>query len=161
MRYDEEDVDPHQPEMPDTRYVVPSKERRQPMELHGLVNRPACSDRKQPGDWNREVCCALERVVLCVKAGMPPLAAGQFGAIPLSRIGGHLALCLKSAPVPGSEGAWDSHFYRARIDAQVWASFVLGAVLSGLVMSFAKGLALLPALAVMLLLAVYSPSRSR
>src|SRR5438132_7403920 len=75
MRHDEEDVDPHQPEMPDTRCVVPSKERGQPMELHGLVNCPACSDRKQSGEWNREVCCALEGVVLCVKAGMQPLAA--------------------------------------------------------------------------------------
>src|SRR5712671_3825186 len=78
MRYYEEDVDPHKPEMPHTRCVVPSKERCQPMELHGLVNRPACSDRKQPGAWNGEICCALERVVLCVKAGMQPLAACQF-----------------------------------------------------------------------------------
>src|SRR6266478_7756118 len=79
MRYDEEDVDPHKPEMPDTRCAVPSKERCEPMELHGLVNRPSRSGRKQPGDRNREVCCALKRVVLCVKAGMKPLAARQFG----------------------------------------------------------------------------------
>src|ERR1700682_2371583 len=78
MRHNEKDEDPHQPEMPDTRCVVPSKERCQPMELHWLVNRPTCSDRKQTGDWNREVCCALERVVLCVKTGMRPLAARQF-----------------------------------------------------------------------------------
>src|ERR1700719_4068990 len=78
MRHDEEDVDPHQPEMPDTRCVVPSKESGQPMQLHGLVNRPACSDREQTGDRNREVCCALERVVLCVEKGMHPPAARQF-----------------------------------------------------------------------------------
>src|SRR6266446_6646540 len=64
--------------MPDTRCVVPSKERCQPMELHGLVNCPSCSDRKEPRDRNREVCCALERVVLCVEAGMQPFAARQF-----------------------------------------------------------------------------------
>src|SRR5258708_36535190 len=77
MRHDEEDVDPHQPEMPDTRCVVASKECCQPMELHGLVNRPSRSDRKEPGDRNREVCYALECVVLCVKARMLPLAARQ------------------------------------------------------------------------------------
>src|SRR5580658_5885268 len=78
MRHDEEDVEPNQPEMPDARSVVSSKECCQPMELHGLVDRPSRSDRKQPGNWNREVCCALERVVLCVKEGMQPLAACQF-----------------------------------------------------------------------------------
>src|ERR1700675_4369276 len=77
MRHDEEDVDPHQAEMPDTRCVVPSKERCQPMELHRLVNRPSCSDRKQPGDRNGEVRCALEGVVLCVEKRMR-LAARQF-----------------------------------------------------------------------------------
>src|SRR6478672_2841185 len=77
MRHDEEDVDPHQQKMPDTRCVVPSKERGQPMELHRLVNRPACTERKQPGDWNREVCCALERVVLSVENGVQPLEARQ------------------------------------------------------------------------------------
>ena len=78
MRHDEEDIDPHQPEMPDACCVVPSKERCQPMELHGLVNRPACSDRKEPGDRKREVCCALERVLLCVEGKMQPFAACQF-----------------------------------------------------------------------------------
>src|SRR5712671_2157267 len=79
MRYDEEEVDPHQPEMPDTRCVVPSEELCQPMQLHGLVNRPSCRDRNETGDRNGEICCALERVVLCVGARMQPLAACQFG----------------------------------------------------------------------------------
>src|SRR5580693_4162552 len=78
MRDDELDVDPHQPEMPDTRCVVPSKKRCKPVELHGLVNRPSRSGREKPGDWNREVGCALERVVLCVEDGMRPLTARQF-----------------------------------------------------------------------------------
>src|SRR5580704_16644404 len=79
MRYNEEDVEPHEPEMPDTRCVIPSKKRSQPMELHGLVNRPASRDRKAARDWNGKVCCALERVVLRVKAGMQPFSANQFG----------------------------------------------------------------------------------
>src|SRR5260370_41187769 len=53
MRHNEEDIDPHEPEMPDTRCVIPSNDRSQPMELHGLVNRSARSDRKARGDWNR------------------------------------------------------------------------------------------------------------
>src|SRR5580704_18330303 len=79
MRHDEKDVEPHQPEMPDPSCVVSSKESRQPMELHGLMNRPSRGDRKQTGDWNGEVCCALKRVVLCVENGMGPMAARQFG----------------------------------------------------------------------------------
>src|SRR5438128_11308535 len=75
MRYDEEEVDPHQPEMPDTRCVVPSEELCQPMPLHGLVNRPSCRDRNETGDRNGEIRCALEGVVLCVKARVHPLAA--------------------------------------------------------------------------------------
>src|SRR5713226_5560033 len=78
MRHNKEDVDPHEPEMPDTRCVIPSKKRSQPMELHRFMNRPACSDRKKPGDRNRKVRCTLERVVLCVETGMQPFAAYQF-----------------------------------------------------------------------------------
>ena len=80
----------------------------------------------------------------------------------LSRIGSHLALALRRAPLPASEGPWDSHLYRARIDAQLWAAFVIGAALSGLVTSFATSFVLVPAIAIMLLLAlipVASPSR--
>lgn len=71
----------------------------------------------------------------------------------LSRIGSHLALALKRAPVPASEGPWDNHLYRARIDAQLWASFISGAALSGIVMSVAKSFVLLPGIAIMLVLA--------
>ncbi len=81
----------------------------------------------------------------------------------LSRIGSHLALALRRAPVPGSEGPWDSHLRRARIDAQLWAAFAFGAGMSGVAMSFTTGFALVPAIAVMLVLAILSraeaPSR--
>ena len=48
--------------------------------------RRKCSDRKQTGDWNREVCRALERVVLCVEHGMRPYRLGysQAHATPLA-----------------------------------------------------------------------------
>src|ERR1700731_386690 len=79
MRNNEEDEYPHQPEMPHTCSVIPSKGRSQPVELHGFVNRPTGSDQKEPGDRNREVCCALKCVVLCVDTGMQPFAACQLG----------------------------------------------------------------------------------
>lgn len=74
----------------------------------------------------------------------------------LSRIGQHLALAIKRAPVPGGEGPWDTHLYRARIGAQLWLAFAGGAVLSGIVLSFTSSLALLPAIGLMLVLAVTS-----
>jgi uncharacterized membrane protein YoaK (UPF0700 family) len=80
----------------------------------------------------------------------------------LSRLGGHLALALKGAPVPGSEGAWDTQFYRARISAGLWASFIIGAALSGVVMSFTETFALVPAIVAMLALAlVPEPAATR
>ena len=74
----------------------------------------------------------------------------------LSRTGGHLALALKGAPVPGSEGAWDTQFYRARITAGLWVSFIVGAALSGIVMSFTETFALAPAIVAILALALLS-----
>jgi uncharacterized membrane protein YoaK (UPF0700 family) len=78
----------------------------------------------------------------------------------LSRIGNHLALAAKRAPVPGAEGPWDTHLYRARIGAQLWASFICGAVLSGIVMSFTSSFALVPAIAIMLVLALTSKAET-
>jgi uncharacterized membrane protein YoaK (UPF0700 family) len=78
----------------------------------------------------------------------------------LSRIGNHLALAAKRAPIPGAEGPWDTHLYRARIGAQLWASFVSGAVLSGIVMSFTSSLALVPAIGIMLVLTLTSKAET-
>ena len=72
----------------------------------------------------------------------------------LSRIGGHLGLALIGAPVPTSEGAWDTHLHRARMDAELWASFLIGAALSGAAISVIRNYALWPAVAVILLLAL-------
>ena len=75
----------------------------------------------------------------------------------LSRIGGHFALALRRAPVPSPEGSWDTHLYRARIAAQLWTSFIIGAALSGMVISVAKSFVLLPSIAIMVVLALVSP----
>lgn len=49
----------------------------------------------------------------------------------LTRIGMHLALAVKHAPLPDSEGSWDTHLHRARLLAGIWAGFLTGALLSG------------------------------
>jgi uncharacterized membrane protein YoaK (UPF0700 family) len=49
----------------------------------------------------------------------------------LSRIGMHLALAFSHAPLPGSQGSWDTHLHRVRVLAGIWAGFLAGALLSG------------------------------
>lgn len=49
----------------------------------------------------------------------------------LSRIGMHLALAVKHAPVPDSQGAWDTHSRRVLQLAAKWSGFISGALLSG------------------------------
>jgi uncharacterized membrane protein YoaK (UPF0700 family) len=78
----------------------------------------------------------------------------------LNKIGNHLALALRKAPVPDAKGPWDSHWRRALIDGQMWAAFALGAAFAGAVVSHAPRFALLPAIAVMLVLALFSPAAS-
>lgn len=48
----------------------------------------------------------------------------------LNRIGTHLALALRRAPLPDAQGAWDTHLRRAGLGASVWASFLTGAIMS-------------------------------
>jgi uncharacterized membrane protein YoaK (UPF0700 family) len=49
----------------------------------------------------------------------------------LTRIGIQLALAFRRAPVPDSQGAWDTHARRALQLAAIWAGFLSGALLSG------------------------------
>ncbi len=74
----------------------------------------------------------------------------------LRRIASHLAQGLMRAPVPAPVGPWDSHFHRAAISARLLATFVLGALLSGVALWFTKSLALLLPAAVLLVLALRS-----
>jgi uncharacterized membrane protein YoaK (UPF0700 family) len=48
----------------------------------------------------------------------------------LHRLGTHLALALKRAPLPGAQGPWDTHLRRASVLGRVWAAFLVGAALS-------------------------------
>ena len=49
----------------------------------------------------------------------------------LSRIGVHLALAVRHAPLSDSLGPWDTHLRRVLLLAGVWAGFMAGALLSG------------------------------
>ena len=49
----------------------------------------------------------------------------------LSRVGSHLALAVRRAPLPESQGPWDTHLRRAFMLARLWVGFLVGAVLSG------------------------------
>jgi uncharacterized membrane protein YoaK (UPF0700 family) len=51
----------------------------------------------------------------------------------LSRIGMQLALAVRRAPLPDSQGSWDTHLYRTFLMAGIWAGFLTGALLSGMV----------------------------
>ena len=49
----------------------------------------------------------------------------------LSRVGSHLALAAKRAPLADAQGPWDTHLRRALMLSRVWAGFFAGALLSG------------------------------
>ncbi len=49
----------------------------------------------------------------------------------LSRLGTHLALAVKHAPLSDSQGPWDTHPRRALTLATIWAGFLTGAIVSG------------------------------
>jgi uncharacterized membrane protein YoaK (UPF0700 family) len=49
----------------------------------------------------------------------------------LSRIGVQLALAVRHAPLPDSQGSWDTHLYRTLLMAGIWAGFLTGALMSG------------------------------
>jgi uncharacterized membrane protein YoaK (UPF0700 family) len=75
--------------------------------------------------------------------GMMTLALSRVGAQPvsitfvtgtLSRLGVHLALALKGAPLPDSAGWWDSHLRRASILGSIWIGFLAGALIAGAAM---------------------------
>ena len=51
----------------------------------------------------------------------------------LSRIGMQLALAVRRAPLRDSQGSWDTHLYRTFLMAGIWAGFLTGALLSGMV----------------------------
>jgi uncharacterized membrane protein YoaK (UPF0700 family) len=74
----------------------------------------------------------------------------------LYRVGTHLALGIRHAPLAGAHGPWDSHFHRARIGASILAAFLIGATASGAATLYFGVWALLPAALLLLVLALFS-----
>jgi uncharacterized membrane protein YoaK (UPF0700 family) len=73
----------------------------------------------------------------------------------LSRLGGHLASAAKGIPLSGAEDTWDSHLRRAFLDAYIWAGFLAGAVLSGILIKREPQTVLPIAIAVMAALGLF------
>jgi uncharacterized membrane protein YoaK (UPF0700 family) len=74
----------------------------------------------------------------------------------LSKMGTHLALAIKRAPLPDAQGSWDTHRRRAFLLLGVWAAFLTGALLAGAATSrFGVWVLLLPFL-ILLALALFS-----
>jgi uncharacterized membrane protein YoaK (UPF0700 family) len=49
----------------------------------------------------------------------------------LNKIGLHVALAIRREPLLDSQGQWDTHLRRAGLMASIWASFLIGAIVSG------------------------------
>ena len=82
----------------------------------------------------------LSLPILSLAMGMINPAVSRVGKEPVSltfvtgtlnKIGDHLALGVRHAPLLDAEGTWDTHFYRAALEASVWTGFLTGAMLSG------------------------------
>jgi uncharacterized membrane protein YoaK (UPF0700 family) len=113
------------------------------------------------GLWN----AATEIAMLSLAMGMMNPALTKIGAESVSltfvtgtlnRMGGHLAAAAGRQPLPDGQGPKDSHLVRARIDASVWAGFLVGAGLSGMAGSHFRIWALLPPCVVMTALGLFS-----
>lgn len=73
----------------------------------------------------------------------------------LNRLGKNIALAVRGQVIANPEGSWDNYWRRAGIDLQLWSSFVGGAMLSGLTTLYFDEIALFPAAAAMLALALF------
>ena len=92
--------------------------------------------------------------MLSVAMGMINPAVTRIGGEPVSltfvtgtlnKMANHLALGVGRARVPNAEGKWDTHFYRAALEASLWVGFLAGAILSGAASSHFGVLELVPA----------------
>jgi uncharacterized membrane protein YoaK (UPF0700 family) len=92
--------------------------------------------------------------MLSVAMGMINPAVTRIGGEPVSltfvtgtlnKMANHLALGVHRAGLPNAEGRWDTHFYRAALEASLWVGFLAGAILSGAASSHFGVLELVPA----------------
>jgi uncharacterized membrane protein YoaK (UPF0700 family) len=114
---------------------------------------------------SRESLRMLNTTVLSIAAGLLNPALSRVGRESvsltfvtgtLSRVGGHLALAARGVALPDAEGSWDGHFYRACLDVSIWAGFLVGAILSAMLMIVAQQFVLAIPITVMLGLGIFS-----
>ena len=110
-----------------------------------------------------EVCIAT----LSLAMGLMNSTLSRIGAEPLNltfvtgtlnKIGRHLALAVRREPLADAQGQWDTHLRRAGLMTSVWASFLIGAMVSGAATSYFGGWVLLPPFLIILALAL-SPDK--
>ncbi len=77
----------------------------------------------------------------------------------LSRVGSHLALAARGAPLPDAEGPWDTHLRRAIMLTRLWAGFLVGAILSGAATPRYGAWVLLPPALILAVLAAFDRPR--
>jgi uncharacterized membrane protein YoaK (UPF0700 family) len=82
----------------------------------------------------------LSLPMLSVAMGMLNPAVTRVGSEPVSltfvtgtlnKIGNHFAMAVRHIRLSDAQGPWDTHFYRAALEASLWIGFLLGAILSG------------------------------
>ena len=79
----------------------------------------------------------------------------------LNKVGLHLALAVKRAPLPDAQGEWDTHLRRAGLMASVWAGFLIGAIVSGAATLYFGVWVLLLPFVILLMLALAPDNLSR
>jgi uncharacterized membrane protein YoaK (UPF0700 family) len=78
----------------------------------------------------------------------------------LSRVGRHLALAARHAPLEGTEGPHDTHRRRALIPASIWTAFLIGAALGGAAIALSERWMLMPPVLALVTLALFVRPRS-
>jgi len=107
---------------------------------------------------------AASIAILALAMGLMNTTFSHIGAEPvnltfvtgtLTKMGHHLGLALRRAPLADAEGPWDTHLHRAGLMARVWAAFLSGAILSGAASTYFGVWALLAPCLILLVLASY------
>jgi uncharacterized membrane protein YoaK (UPF0700 family) len=102
---------------------------------------------------------------LCLAMGLMNTTLSRVGAEPVSltfvtgalnKLGQHLALCVRRAPLADAQGPWDTHLRRAGLLASVWAGFLTGAVLSAAAFAYFGVWVLFAPFLILLALALFS-----
>lgn len=105
----------------------------------------------------------VDIAMLGVAMGIMNAALPRVGAQPmnltfvtgtLNRMGTHLALATRGAPLPDAQGPWDTHAHRSLLLFAVWGAFLVGAMLGGAASPhFGVAVLLLPVFALLALAA--------